>query len=335
MSSDLAKKFSNILAAISGLEGHINDIKGQMNAGSLGFMDKKPGRRVVYAHFKAGSCWHFYDNDKQEASLIEQNYLRGWLRDVYMYTKSNEEYGESEKLCVVIDTGGQEFIVETGASSTTGRSLAASLRAAEIGDLTEPVTLKVSEGGEKENVVFLDMMAGGDLVLTQSEDYPPKDDVSVCRDRMKEFRDQLGWSPADPYKASPFDGTVSRENADRAQKGKDMKPGSSGSGSSGKGSSGSGSSGSGGMKFDPHAPPTPKASSGQIAEEDARLLWAAASKKGEHSQESFLDMLLQEFGVEKPQKLAVEDWEDAWRKADRDVWEDEQDTFEPDDEMPF
>jgi len=325
MSTDLAQKFERILAALSGLEGHINDIKGQMNAGALGFMEQKPGRRVVYAHEKNGSLWHFYNTEKGEVIPIQKRFLRGWLRDIYMYTKEHPDYGESEKLCVVLDTGGQEYIVETGAVSTTGRSLDASLRAVNPSLLINPVTLYVSEGGEKENVVFMDMIAGDDLVLTEKEHYPPKESPEATRSAMAKLRKKLGWSPADPYEASPFDGTVGRDNAGRKQEGKPAKNGSS----------------SGRMKFDPQNPPSVHGSSnGTLSKKDATLLWNAASKKGGHTEDTFEEMLMLEFGVEHPMQLSSDDWEDAWRKADREIYEEEQkeeeeETFEPDDALPF
>jgi len=325
MSNDgLDQKFSSILAGLSDLDARLADVESHFGAGRLGFMESKPGRRVIYAHEKGGSLWHFWDAEEEQHVPIEKHWLRGWLRDVYMYTKENKEYGSTEKVCAVIDTGGREFIVETGATSTTGRSLVASLDAVEVPDLVDPIAINVSPGEEKENVVFLDMHVGGDLVLTESENYPPKDGPSVAEGKLASLRDTLGWSPTDPYEASPFDEAVSRSQADAAQNGRD-------DGSS----SGENNGETGGLTFDPHDAPALRSSNGTVGKKDAVLLWNAASKKGGHSEQSFKTMITEEFGVETPTKLSSDDWEDAWRKADRDIYEAEQDTFEPDDSLPF
>jgi hypothetical protein len=321
----LNKKFDDILSALSGLDGRLADLESAFNAGKLGFMDSRPGRRVIYAHEKGGSLWHFWDAEAQAHIPIEKHWLRGWLRDVYMYTKESEDYGSTEKVCAVIDTGGPEYIVETGATSTTGRSLVAALDAVDVPDLAEPVAINVSRGGEKENVVFLDMWAGGDLVLTESEHYPPNDDPSVAVRKLGSLRSTLGWSPTDPYSASPFDGAVDRTEADATQsdrEGAGDPPASEGSSN-------------GSFTFDPHDAPTPTPDNGSISREDAMLLWNAASKQGGHTEESFQAMLTHEFGVETPTALPPQDWEDAWRKADREVYEAEQETFAPDDSLPF
>jgi len=371
MSNDLSEKFRDILAALSSLEASMSDVKSMMRSGKLGLLDHKPGRRVIYAHEKGGSLWHFWDSEAQEPILINRNYLRGWLRDVYMYTKQSEDYGTSEKVCAVIDTGGQEYILETGATSTTGRSLVASLSAADRSYFSDPITIHVSEGGEKENVVFLDMHAGGDLVITQSEDYPTKNgnsdrDHERCakesRKKVQAFRRDLGWGPDDPYEASPFDGAVSRSKADSTQNGQPKKGGSGkpsqggqqgpppqqqgpppqqqGESSQQGPPSGDGAPGSSGFTFNPNNPPPIDTEEGTISEEDATLLWNAASKCGGHDLDSFKHMLDLEFFVDTPRALTADVWEDAWYYADKEKWEEEKEerseqTFEPDDEMPF
>lgn len=76
---------------------------------------------------------------------------------------------------------------------------------------------------------------------------------------------------------------------------------------------------------------------GHLDHDSALALWNAAKLAGGYDRQAFSDMLLEEFGVKDgPQYLHVDDFERAWRFAcDKEAWEEQRETFEPDDELPF
>jgi hypothetical protein len=46
-------------------------------------------------------------------------------------------------------------------------------------------------------------------------------------------------------------------------------------------------------------------------------------------------MLDEAFGVDKPQNLDPQHWDEFWSYLDRDYWEANREAFEPDDDLPF
>jgi len=90
--------------------------------------------------------------------------------------------------------------------------------------------------------------------------------------------------------------------------------------------------------YHPAHPPEPTAGTehGQIDEETALTLWNAAKASGGYDRDTFREMLSEAFGVENPKLLHVDDWKRAWKYAcDQEAWENEEEVFEPDDELPF
>jgi len=346
MSQDLAKKFDTILDALSGLDGRLADVEQRIDTkGTLGFRDSPSTRRILYANRTNGHLWYFWDRDEKEPTGVDKRCLRGFLVDVFMYEKGDEE---SVKVCGVFDVGTEEISVEFGATATAGRAFVASLRAANPAAFVDPITIEVEasdpEKDSYDSALLVDMYAEGDAVLTESEDWPPKGDPDTIQSMVTTFRDQMGWSPSSPYEAAP-EGVKQTGDSAAQEVGADAHRDARQGGPSGSQPKGNGRekhpsekaySGDGMPMYEPNDPPPIDREAAYVGTGNAKQAWVIAQEHG-HTQESFVDMCTEAFGVEKPQHLPPKDWEEFWTYLDRDYWEANRDTFEEGagGELPF
>lgn len=339
MSQDLAQKFDKILDGISELDARLADMESRVSSlGSLGFTEKPGGQRIVYANRTNGALWYFWDRDEQEPIPIEKTALTGYLRDVFMYRKGDEA---SEKLCAVLDCGSVEYVLETGATATAGRGLCASLTALrrenDLGLLADPITVEVSPSSDEDEydeALLLDLYAGSDPVLTESGDWPPRDNPDVVGGRIKAFRQAVAWSPPDPYDAAP-DAVKNTGDSAAQEVGSEARSKTRSTDDSEDEAPSDRPPGGDGMpSYDPHDPPSIERDGPFIPKQDALRAWNVA-KAHDHSETSFKNMLQEEFGVETPTDLRPQDWDRFWGLLDRDLWENQRETFEPDSDLPF
>lgn len=345
MSSDLAEKFDNILAGLSALDGRLADVEQAIDAkGTLGFRDSPSRRRILYANRTNGHLWYFWDRDQQEPIGVEKRCLRGWLTDVWMYEKGDDE---KPKVSLVLDVGTEEISVEFGATATAGRGIVAALNAMDPGVLTSPITIQVNasdpERDQYDSALLVDVYGEDDAVLTSKDDWPPKGAPDVVAGMVESFREQLGWTPHDAYDAAPEgvkqagDSAAQETGAEAHSETREPHPSEKAYDTSenGHADNGQASEDEDPMPmYDPQDAPSIDKDAAYIGKESATRAWKIAQDHG-HTKESFVDMLDEAFGVDKPQNLDPQHWDEFWSYLDREYWEANRQAFEPDDELPF
>ncbi len=132
--------------------------------------------------------------------------ISGRLEDIEHFTRVSD-YGESHKLRLRMEAGGQTILIETGFFTNTAKSLLSDLEAVEDPNsiLTiEPTLPDERRSGNSQNVLFTDLYEGESAVI--SEGYPNGGDQEVV-DTFKNVRQNVfGLPPQEEDQPRPRQG---------------------------------------------------------------------------------------------------------------------------------
>lgn len=159
------------------------------------------GRRFIAAYQTDGvdTLWHRYNRATKRPEPVHATALRGYLRNVYRYDKETGK-GVQTKVCVVLDCGTYEEVVEAGMIATTGRGMLAALLVAPVERLlSDPVMVSVHQGTQDEDVTMLELEIDGQRVISRR--WPPQQDLDACVEALRSVRKRLGLTGdlEDPY----------------------------------------------------------------------------------------------------------------------------------------
>lgn len=316
---------------------------------SVGPIDSPPGRQTVFANVvKApdGALWYRWDPQKSQPIAFPKPAIRGRLTGCWAYEKESEK-GTSTKIRIALSAGLSTYEIETSIHGqngvvTSGKMLLAGLLEAEKAiKAEEMVTVEVQEAERedaKDQVLFMYCYTDDGRLFYESSPQSKEEAITGVKairnwlgddpDRYSErFQSRNGGqrcpSESEPSSRAdqqppPHGETPDGDDSARGDEDlKDMPPG---------------------YPYVPDSPPEPVAGTehGQIDEDTALKLWNAAKIGGGYSRTKFTSMLSQAFGVDNPKFVHVDDWERAWRYAcDPETWEEEEEAFSPDDELPF
>jgi hypothetical protein len=159
----------------------------------LGLIDDPPGRRTIYAHRNSDSLWHFWDRTEEERIPLEKEAVRGQLTDCFCYVKSSAE-GDSTKVRVRLQCAAAEYEIETSLNATSGRGMMSGLLEAGDAITDTPITIGVRPA-DKEQVLFMDVYTdhGG---LQINGDHIGAGDEEAALQAVRTVRERLGLSPS-------------------------------------------------------------------------------------------------------------------------------------------
>lgn len=160
----------------------------------LGLIDDPPGRRTIYAHRNSDSLWHFWDQNEEARIPIEKEAVRGILTDCFCYVKRSAE-GESTKVRVALQCASAEYEIETSLSATSGRGLMSGLLEAGE-DIERPITIGVRPA-DKEQVLFMDVYTD-ESGLQINGNHIGAGDEEAALNAVRTVRERLGLNP-DPW----------------------------------------------------------------------------------------------------------------------------------------
>ncbi|MCS4054076.1 hypothetical protein [Salinibacter ruber] len=148
--------------------------------------------------------------------------ISGRLEDIEHFTRVSD-YGESHKLRLRMEAGGQTILIETGFFTNTAKSLLSDLEAVENPDsiLTiEPTLPDERRSGNSQNVLFTDLYEGESAVI--SEGYPNGGDQEVVQ-AFKNVRQNVFGLPAQeedqPRPRQGGDGQPTQQQPNRRRQG--------------------------------------------------------------------------------------------------------------------
>ncbi|MCS4051294.1 hypothetical protein [Salinibacter ruber] len=161
-----------------------------------GFRETSPEGESQYLFLNRQSFdyGHMLDDDRNPIRPPARC-IAGRVEDVSHFTRTSDQYSDSHKLRLRVETDGGTIMIETGFFTNTSKSLLSDL--AEIEDpgsiLTiEPTLPDERRGGNSQNVLFTDLYEGTEAVISQR--YPDTDQDVI--DTFKEVRqDVFGLPP--------------------------------------------------------------------------------------------------------------------------------------------
>jgi len=163
--------------------------------GAMGLVDDPPGRRVIFANrTKApdGCCWYQWDPQRERPIPVEEPAIRGVLSGIFVYEKSSSE-GTTTKARVQLGCGRATYEIETSLFATSGRGLVAGLLEAGEEALQRPITIGAREA-DKDQVLFIDVYTDeGGLQIPSST--PDQGDEEACLTAVKTIRSWIGLTP--------------------------------------------------------------------------------------------------------------------------------------------
>ncbi len=132
--------------------------------------------------------------------------ISGRLEDIEHFTRVSD-YGESHKLRLRMEAGGQTILIETGFFTNTAKSLLSDLEAVEDPNsiLTiEPTLPDERRSGNSQNVLFTDLYEGESAVI--SEGYPNGGDQEVVQAFKNVRQNVFGLPPQEEDQPRPRQG---------------------------------------------------------------------------------------------------------------------------------
>lgn len=167
--------------------------------------------KVYVKDIGGGAYWYFYDTEQKAQIPIPEPNLVGTIVDLQSYTKTSEEYNDSEKLNIHVEAD-KKYIVESGLNSVFSRGILAALENANADSLKDPVRIKVGPGS-KPNVVVSELFTkDGELILCNA--YKHKDSAQL----LAEAQANLGFTSRESSSDSGDDEDVFDAGPQRAQR---------------------------------------------------------------------------------------------------------------------
>ena len=281
----------------------------------MGLRSDPPGTVTLYANrVKApqNCCWYRRDPQAEENIPVAQQYVRGRLVDLVCYDKQSSQ-GKTTKARAALDAGRTRYEIETSLAATSGRGLVAGLVEAGSDALKLPITVGV-EPADKDQVLFMSVFTdeGG----KQYPDSMPSE-KSALVSALETVRGWMGLE-ADPW-TDRFTRSAPHE-PDAPQGGADQPP----------------------------SPPPPGTPNGQ-GDSEGEIHPKAKQKINEWDQAlaDIDDQMDLAEGISAVQDV-IDKWPTHREREYQDAVdmldthrqrlkrkEEEEDTFEPDDELPF
>ena len=122
----------------------------------LGLTADPPGRVTLYANrVKApdGRVWYRWDPQEEKPIPVEKQYVRGRLTDIVTYEKSSQEE-TTTKVRACLSAGRTRYEIETTLTATSGRGVVSGLLEAGHHALQRPLTVG-AEPADKDQVLFM------------------------------------------------------------------------------------------------------------------------------------------------------------------------------------
>ena len=173
-------------------------IQRSLDRSRLGLINDPPGRRTIYANrvrAPDGCCWYFWDKDATEPVPIEESAVRGVLHDVFVYEKSSDE-GTTTKVRACLACGDAQYEVETSLYATSGAGLMSGLLEAGDAATESPITIGVRPA-DKDEVLFVDVFTDAEGLQINGNQIAAGDKEAALA-AVKTVRSRLGLDP-DPW----------------------------------------------------------------------------------------------------------------------------------------
>jgi hypothetical protein len=188
----------------------------------LGLTTDPPGSITLYANrVKApdGCVWYRWDPQAEEPIAVEERYVRGRLTDLLCYEKSSAE-GTTVKVRAILSAGRTQYEIETSLTATSGRGLVSGLVEAGEEALQRPITVG-AEAADKDQVLFMSVFTeeGG----KQYPDSTP-DGQDALISATKRVREWLGLEPS-PWTDRFSNGAEPRNDAPQGPPPRGAQPG--------------------------------------------------------------------------------------------------------------